>query len=247
MSLLPTDDNKYERLSAFAIVDAFNSAVKDLVRKRLYESGGDWRNFVASDNEKLVTKKDFEEIESRLLEYGYRFQGSASISAMERPDAYVSEEGSADTADNYSINHPEAPVEEVDGNGRELRGIGDNTIRTGENITGTARYIPTTALVLKLLNEGVPADTIAIIDDSGGTLTAPILEQFKGVICAGGTVRSHLSILTREYNIPCLMNSKIGGIKNGDRLELETTADIMTSEAYSAGAEINAHIWRLND
>ena len=29
-------------------------------------------------------------------------------------------------------------------------------------------------------------------------------------------IRSHLGILTREYGIPCFMNSKISGIREGD-------------------------------
>ena len=88
-----------------------------------------------------------------------------------------------------------------------------------KNLIGIARYIRSSDRVLELLTNGVPDETVAIIDDSGGTLTAPILERFKGVICAGGTVRSHLGILTREYGIPCLMNAKISGIKEGDRVE----------------------------
>ena len=74
------------------------------------------------------------------------------------------------------------------------------------NLNGIARYVRTSDKVLEYLKDGVPEETIAIVDDSGGTLTAPILERFKGVLCAGGTTRSHLAILTREYNIPCLMN-----------------------------------------
>ena len=86
--------------------------------------------------------------------------------------------------------------------------------------------------------------TVAVIDDSGGTLTAPILEQFKGVICAGGTVRSHLGILTREYGIPCFMNAKISGIHEGDTVELECTAPAKTAEDYQRGVERTARIWR---
>jgi signal transduction protein with GAF and PtsI domain len=91
----------------------------------------------------------------------------------------------------------------------------------------------------------VPADIIAIIDDSGGTLTAPILEKFKGVICAGGTVRSHLGILTREYGIPCLMNARISGIHEGDRVAMETSAPAKTAEAYQQGREMTARIWKV--
>ena len=76
-------------------------------------------------------------------------------------------------------------------------------------------------------------------------MAAPILEQFKGVICAGGTVRSHLGILTREYGIPCVMNAKISGIREGDRVEIECTAAAKTAEAYQTGKEMTAKVWRL--
>ncbi len=95
------------------------------------------------------------------------------------------------------------------------------------------------------LANGVPQNTIAVIDDSGGTLTAPILEQFAGVICAGGTVRSHLGILTREYGIPCLMNSKVAGIRNGDRVELEVSGHAKTTEAYQTNTEMSVRVWKL--
>jgi signal transduction protein with GAF and PtsI domain len=65
------------------------------------------------------------------------------------------------------------------------------------------------------------------------------------VICAGGTVRSHLGILTREWGVPCLMNAKISGIHDGDTVELEVTAAAKTAEAYQTGVEMTANVWRL--
>src|SRR3979490_2430504 len=98
---------------------------------------------------------------------------------------------------------------------------------------------------MQSLTDGVAPDTIAIIDDSGGTLTAPILEHFKGVICAGGTTRSHLGILTREYGIPCLMNAKVSGIREGDRVELEVSGPAKTTEEYQRGVENTVRVWKL--
>ena len=72
-----------------------------------------------------------------------------------------------------------------------------------------------------MLTGGVPENTVAIIDDSGGTLTAPILGDFTAVVCMGGTVRSHLGILTREYNVPCLMNATLDGLADGDEVTVE--------------------------
>jgi phosphohistidine swiveling domain-containing protein len=166
------------------------------------------------------------------------------ISVRERPDAYKPPTGVGETLKDFSFEHPEAVVV-ADADGREQRGIGDNVVKYAKNLIGTARYIRSSDRVLELLTNGVPPETVAIIDDSGGTLTAPILEQFKGVICAGGTVRSHLGILTREYGIPCVMNAKISGIREGDRVEIESTAAAKTAEAYQTGVEMTARVWRL--
>lgn len=118
-------------------------------------------------------------------------------------------------------------------------------VRHEADAIGTARFIRTNERVLAYLTDGVPPGTIAIIDDSGGTLTAPIIEQFHGVICAGGTVRSHLGILTREYNIPCVMNAKIAGIRDGDRVVIEATAAAKTTEDYQQGVHRVARVWRM--
>ncbi len=127
--------------------------------------------------------------------------------------------------------------------GKALRGVGDNVVRHKADVSGTALYVRSNERVLGLLTNGVPPGTIAIIDNSGGTLTAPIIDQFAGVICAGGTVRSHLGILTREYNIPCVMNAKVAGIREGDRVVIEATAEAKTTEDYQQGTERTARVW----
>ena len=96
---------------------------------------------------------------------------------------------------------------------------------------------------MRYLTDGVPEGTIAIIDDSGGTLTAPIIDQFAGIVCAGGTVRSHLGILSREYNIPCLMNAKVTGIRDGDTVTIEATAAAKTAEDYQAKVHRTGRVW----
>ena len=127
--------------------------------------------------------------------------------------------------------------------GGSLRGVGDNVVRHPADIAGNALYVRSNERVMELLTNGVPAGSIAIIDDSGGTLTAPIIDQFAGVVCAGGSVRSHLGILTREYNIPCLMNAKVSGIREGDRIVIEATAEAKTTEDYQQGIDRVGRIW----
>jgi phosphohistidine swiveling domain-containing protein len=239
---LPVDDLMLTEPPASPLVEATLSLVHDLVRKAWRESGTGWDEFCRGGAMFGLGEADFARVEAKILQSGHRFAWSAEISLKERPDAYRGAEGA--TAES-GFSHPQAPFEEAGADGRALRGVGDNVVRHAANLVGTARYIRSNEQVLALLTGGVPADTIAVIDDSGGTLTAPIIEQFAGVICAGGTVRSHLGILTREYNIPCLMNAKVAGIKDGDRVEIEVSAQAKTTEDYQKGVERTARIWML--
>lgn len=248
MTSLPLDSDKYGDESASPVVAAFHATLHEIVRQRFEESGKAWSDFVLGDADTLITKEDFEAVDRALVDAGHRYDWSAGISQKERPDAYKPASGTSDDdLLTFCFEHPDAPVGEADAEGRELRGVGDNVVRYPEDISGIARYVRSTERVLKWLTEGVPENTIAVIDDSGGTLTAPILEQFKGVICAGGTVRSHLGILTREYGIPCLMNAKVNGIMEGDTVAIECSARAKTAEDYQAQTqrEVTANVWRV--
>ena len=245
MAKLLVDTDRYGDVPGSALVEAVHGAMRELIRRRLEESGIDFRAFVAGAADSLITKADIQQIEKRILDSGYRFAWSSMLSLRDRPDIYVGGDDPRSTDAQFSFEHPEAQTAPADADGRELRGVGDNVVRRQTNTRGTACYIRTSERVIELMRNGVAPNSIAIIDDSGGTLTAPILEQFTGVICAGGTVRSHLGILTREYGIPCLMNARISGIRDGDRVEIETSAAAKTAEAYQQGAEMTARIWRL--
>jgi phosphohistidine swiveling domain-containing protein len=243
-NLLYTDRDRYGQAPASPLVEAVHNSVRDLVRRRFVESGDDWATFMLDSSNRLVTKADIEAIEQRILASGHRFQWSSMLSVRDRPDIYVPVDGADVAGKPFSFEHPDAVVDAADAQGREQRGVGDNVVRRPTNTVGKALHIRTSERVIALMRDGVPANSIAVIDDSGGTLTAPILERFSGVICAGGTVRSHLGILTREYGIPCVMNARISGIHEGDTVEIETSAAARTAESYQAGTEMSAKIWR---
>lgn len=240
---LPMDGVRQGNPPSSPLVEATLSLVQDIVRRAFAESGRTWTDFRFAAADGAITADAIAQVETRILATGYRFAWSAAISVDERPDIYQprGEQGQLDE----SFSHPDAPQGAPDADGRALAGEGDNVVRHDTDAVGTARFIRTNERVLAYLTDGVPPGTIAIIDDSGGTLTAPIIEQFHGVICAGGTVRSHLGILTREYNIPCVMNAKIAGIRDGDRVVIEATAAAKTTEDYQQGVDRVARVWRL--
>ena len=245
MVKLYTDTNKFEDSDGPSVVEAFNNALKDLIRSKIEESGVPWTEFVFKKDYELITAVELAEIDRRVLASGHCYACSAEISSHDRPQAYQPVAEFVPGSAAFCFEHPNAKVGPPDELGREPRGQGDNVVEYANNITGTARYYRSVQDVMNSLSGGVPPDTIAVIDDSGGTLTAPILEHFKGVVCAGGTVRSHLGILTREYGIPCLMNAQISGIQDGDRIELEVSAPAKTTEAYQKGIEMSGRVWRL--
>jgi len=242
-ALLPMDGVRRGNPPSSPLVEATLSLVQDIVRRAYAQSGKDWAGFRYAVADSAISAADIAQVEQRILSTGYRFAWSAAISVDERPDMYQprGDQGQLDE----SFSHPDAPQGEPDADGRALAGEGDNVVRHEADAVGTARFIRTNERVLAYLTDGVPPGTIAIIDDSGGTLTAPIIEQFHGVICAGGTVRSHLGILTREYNIPCVMNAKIAGISDGDRVVIEATAAAKTTEDYQQGVNRVARVWRM--
>lgn len=244
MKRLPIDQLRDVSPPASLLVEATLELVRETVRRRYQEWSGDWSGFAAEGADQLISHEDIEQIEARILASGHRFDWSAAISVIERPGAYKAASGLEDSTD-FAFEHPQAVVADSDADGREQRGVGDNVVRHKRNAVGVARYIRSNARVLTYLSDGVPPGTIAIIDDSGGTLTAPIIDQFAGVVCAGGSVRSHLGILTREYGIPCLMNARLSGVKDGERIEIEVTAPAKTAEDYQAGVDKVGRIWRL--
>lgn len=245
MPKLYNDRDRYGRPPASPLVEAVNAGIRDLVRRRWAESGEDWSSFVFGSADRLIGPADIEAIEGRILDSGYRFAWSSMLSARDRPEIYAASDGIGPDPD-FSFEHAGAVVLPPDADGRAQRGSGDNVVQREANLVGTAYYVRSSDRVVEMMRDGVPDDMIAIIDDSGGTLTAPVLEHFKGVICAGGTVRSHLGILTREYGIPCLMNAKVSGIREGDRVEIETSAPARTAESYASGTEMSARIWKLS-
>jgi hypothetical protein len=217
--------DKWARESATPTVEAFHTAIRKLVAERFAESGKSWEECV-HDPAFELTREDFEKVEAELLATGYRFEVSAVVSFTEAPEKYKPLEGPAETGEHAT-----------DEQGRPVVGTGDNVFKAKEDVTGTARFVGKVETVMEMLTEGVPERTIAIIDDSGGTLTAPILGDFTGVVCMGGTIRSHLGILTREYGVPCLMAATLDGLREGDEVVVEYSKP--AADAY-ANAETAA-------
>lgn len=227
-----TDFPKWGAVETLPLPKRYNGAVRERAAQRFAATGLRWQDAVFERQFDLFSLADARALEQEALAEGYRFDFSATVSLASEPEKYKRPER-------------EAPgfSEQTAADGRKQVGAGDNVIAKSETITGSVALISRIEQVAELLGSGVPEGTIAVIDDSGGTLTAPIVEYFAGVICLGGTVRSHLAILAREYDVPTLMNCKIDNLADGDVVELEVTAAPPAANAYETGDTGHARIW----
>jgi len=76
--------------------------------------------------------------------------------------------------------------------------------------------------VLELMDTGAEG-IIALVRDAGATFLAPIYHELAGVVCTGGTPRSHIGIVSREFQVPCVMACQFAADEptDGDEVELD--------------------------
>ena len=70
MSKIYVDNDKYGYQCEFPISEAYNSAVKAIVRKRLEQSKVVWEEFVFTAERESISKSDMAGVEKELLDLG---------------------------------------------------------------------------------------------------------------------------------------------------------------------------------
>jgi signal transduction protein with GAF and PtsI domain len=86
--------------------------------------------------------------------------------------------------------------------------------------------------VLELMDSGAEG-VVALVRDAGATFLAPIYHELTAIICTSGTVRSHIGIVSREFQVPCVMACTFDGAEPGAGIEIEL--DCSGSEAIVRG------------
>ena len=104
----------------------------------------------------------------------------------------------------------------------EKIGIGQKTYDY-EPVRGIWKRLEGPEDVLDLMDTGVDG-IIAVIRDAGATFLSPIFDELSGVICTGGTIRSHIGIVSREFKIPGLIAAEFSNEpENGTEIILDGT------------------------
>ena len=79
--------------------------------------------------------------------------------------------------------------------------------------------------VLALMDSGAEG-VVALVRDAGATFLAPIYHELTGIICTSGTVRSHIGIVSREFQVPCAMGCQLSEEPaSGTEVELDCSGE----------------------
>jgi phosphoenolpyruvate-protein kinase (PTS system EI component) len=90
-----------------------------------------------------------------------------------------------------------------------------------EPVRGVLRHLEGPDDVLALLDVGGAAGVIALVREAGATFLAPIYHELAGVVCTSGTPRSHIGIVSREFQVPCVVGCSFDGGEPVDRTMVE--------------------------
>ena len=88
-------------------------------------------------------------------------------------------------------------------------GTGVNLFAAGQ-VRGVARWFNDTSDVLSI-DDGDLEETVAFVNKGGMTFLSPILPDLRAIVCTAGSRESHLAILSRESDVPCVLAAQLSG------------------------------------
>ena len=87
---------------------------------------------------------------------------------------------------------------------------GYNSFSTKKKVSGTVKYLPDPQSVIQLIQGGKLQEHILLVQGGTTTFLSPALSMGAiGVITMSGAPESHLGILSREFQIPCVMTAHL--------------------------------------
>jgi phosphohistidine swiveling domain-containing protein len=92
---------------------------------------------------------------------------------------------------------------------------------TFNRVTGTIRAFRSPSDVIASIDSDLE-QTIALVESGGTTFLSPILGRLGGIIARDGTLRSHLAIVSREFEVPCLVGADLTeAVEDGTEVVLD--------------------------
>jgi signal transduction protein with GAF and PtsI domain len=92
---------------------------------------------------------------------------------------------------------------------------GYNSFETKKTPSGIVKYLPDPKSVIALIQSGKLKEHILLVQGGTTTFLAPALSMGAiGVITMSGAPESHLGILSREFQMPCVMTAYLTGTES---------------------------------
>jgi signal transduction protein with GAF and PtsI domain len=92
-------------------------------------------------------------------------------------------------------------------------------------VRGSWRRLSSPDDVLALMDSTADG-VVACVADAGATFLAPIFDELTAVVCLSGTPLSHIGIVSREYQVPCVMGTVLSHEpSDGDAIEVDCSGD----------------------
>jgi phosphoenolpyruvate synthase/pyruvate phosphate dikinase len=110
---------------------------------------------------------------------------------------------------------------------------GFNAFETKKKPTGVVKYLPDPASVMTLIRSGKLKDHVLLVRGGTTTFLAPALSMGStAIITMSGAPESHLGILSREFQTPCVMT--VGLMASESRYVVGDTSDSHFEEIVAA-------------
>ena len=71
----------------------------------------------------------------------------------------------------------------------------------------------------------VQSGDIVLTRSAGTTMLTPVITKIRGLVCTAGGMASHLAIVSREFDIPCVMGMRLELDEGLDGVEVKLDSD----------------------
>jgi phosphoenolpyruvate-protein kinase (PTS system EI component) len=104
------------------------------------------------------------------------------------------------------------------------------------DLEGSVRVVSGVQEIVALMREPDSGQSVIITNVAGGSAVSTIIRRARAIISTIGGPNSHIVIVARDYNVPCIVGAKnpeLLAVRNGTQLRLSKDGTIQIWEAGS--------------
>jgi phosphohistidine swiveling domain-containing protein len=87
--------------------------------------------------------------------------------------------------------------------------VGQGMLVSGHTTSGVIRRADAVAEVIALMSRDDLDRTILLVQSAAATAIVPLLDRVGGIVCCSGGSTSHLSLVSKEFGLPCVMGAEL--------------------------------------